>query len=318
MTKLNLDKLRKLSKKCSDNKRVQEYVRDICYNIRELLIHYAVDTNQNKEKVLETYLGHRASPKFYSSGQIPIKYINYAIDHGNIRERITIIMNFSASNCSVILWAAEKNRYLSQKGIQILQKKLYNITGLSSIKKFNKYIKDCKKDGSILPLPCKFISSVSDSAVSTSRMIDKLREERVKKFNKYNINIKDVYPKLSHRELEYINSNYKICNNIIPLISGLQYWKVNNNNFYIQLMKQKKQMVVSGPSGHSDLIISILRLFDNFNIDLAIFICISYMCDAPHHSPCEILLASIPYGLNDWTIDEDSFQYVNKKLKINI
>jgi hypothetical protein len=311
MTKLNLDKLRKLSKKCSDNKRVQEYVRYICYKIRELLIHYAIDTNQNKNKVLETYLGHRASPKFYSSGQIPIKYINYAIDHGNIRERITIIMNFSASNCSVILWAAEKNRYISQKGINILQKKIYNITGISSIKKFNKYIKDCKKDECILP--CKFISSVHNGAVSTSRMIDNLREKRVKKINKYNINIKDIYPKLSYRELEYINSN-----NIIPLISGLQYWKVNNNNFYIQLMKQKKQMIVSGPSGHSDLIISMLRLFDNFDIDLAIFICISHMCNAPHHSPCEILLASIPYGLNDWTIDEDSFQYVNKKLKINI
>ncbi len=80
-------------------------------------------------------------------------------------------------------------------------------------------------------------------------------------------------------------------------------------------MKQKKQMVVCGPSSNSDLIISMLRLFDNFDINLAIFACISHLCNAPHHSPCEVLLAAIPYGLNDWTIDEDSFKYVNKKLK---
>ena len=74
-------------------------------------------------------------------------------------------------------------------------------------------------------------------------------------------------------------------------------------------------MIVCGPSGNTDLNMSILRLFDNFDINLAIFACISHMCSQPHHSPCEILLASIPYGLNDWSIEEDSFKYVNNKLK---
>jgi hypothetical protein len=313
MSKINLDKLRKISKKCSDNKITQEYVRDVCLKIRDLLINYAIDTKQDEDKILEKYLGYQTVPKFFSSGQIPTKYINFAIEHGNIREQTTIIMNFCNSNCSVILWAVEKKKYLSQEGIDILQKRIYNLTGISSIQKFNKYIKNCERNGCILS--CNFISPSSNGAVSSSRLIDKLREERVKKISKYNVNIKDVYPELSLRELEYINSNNKISNNILPWISGLQYWKVNNNNFYIKLMKQKKQMVVCGPSSNSDLIISMLRLFDNFDINLAIFACISHLCNAPHHSPCEVLLAAIPYGLNDWTIDEDSFKYVNKKLK---
>ena len=314
MSKINLDKLRKISKKCSDNKRVQEYVSDVCYKIRDLLINYAIDTKQDEDKILEKYLGHEASPKSFSSGQIPTKYINYAIEHGNIREQLTMITNFSQCNSSVILWAVEKNKYLSQEGIEILQKRIYNLTGISSIQKFNKYIRDCKKNECIIP--CKFISLSLDSSVPSSRMIDKLREERVKKVSKYDVNIKDVYPKLSLRELEYINSNNKIKNNILPWITGLQYWKVNNNNFYIQLMEQNKQMVICGPSGNSDLIISMLRLFDNFDINLAIFACIYHMCNEPHHSPCEVLLAAIPYGLNDWTIDKDSFKYINKKLPV--
>ena len=313
MSKINLDKLRKISKKCSDNKRVQEYVREVCYKIRELLINYAIDTKQDENKILKKYLGYQTVPKSFSSGQIPTKYINYAIENGNIREQSTIITNFCNSDCLVILWAVEKNKYLSLEGINILKKRVYNLTGISSIQKFNKYIKKCEKNGCILS--CKFISPSSNGAVSSSRIIDKLREKRVKKISKYDMNIKDVYPELSLRELEYINSNNKISNNILPWITGFQYWKVNDNNFYIQLMKRNKQMVVCGPSSNSDLIISMLRLFDNFDINLAIFVCISHLCNAPHHSPCEVLLAAIPYGLNDWTIDKDSFMYVNKKLK---
>jgi hypothetical protein len=320
---LNLDKLRKLSNNCSANKKTQEYVSEVCFKIRNILIDFAADTNDNETNILEKYLGHEAVPKSFSTGQIPTKYINDVINNGNIREQITLIMNFCMSSSTVILWAVEKNKYFTQESIDMLRKRLYNLTGIKNIININKYIKKCEKEGCILP--CKFVSLALDGSVSASRMSiytinDKLREPRVKNIDKYFINIKDVYPKLSIRELEYIrvNSNYEIKNNILPWISGLQYWKVNENNFYIKLMRHNKQMVICGPSGNSDLNLSILRLFDNFDINLAIFICIAQMCNAPHHSPCEILLAAIPYGLNDWTIEMDSFKYINKKLKLYI
>ena len=316
---VNLEKLRKLSNKCSANKRTQEYVRDVCFRIRALLINYAIDTMTDDSKVLEKYLGHTAAPKSFSTGQVPAQYINEVIDNGNIRERLTIMMNFCMSGCSVILWAIEKKKYFTQMRVEILQKRLYNLTGIRSITKFNKYIKRCEKNGCILP--CKFVSLALEGSVSASRMSvfplqDKLREPRLKKISKYYVNVKDVYPKLSSRELEYIKSYGNIKNNILPWVSGLQYWEVNENNFYIKLMRQHKQMVVCGPSGNTDLNLSILTLFDNFDINLAIFACIAQMCNTPDHSPCEILLASIPYGLTDWSIEEDSFKYVNKKLKL--
>jgi hypothetical protein len=317
---INLDKLRKLSKNCSDNKKTQEYVREVCFKIKNILIDYATDTKQNKNKILEKYLGYEAAPKSFSTGQIPTKYINDVINNGNIREQITLIMNFSMSSCTVILWAVEKNKYITKENIDMLRKKLYNLTGIHSIVKINKYIKNCENEGYIVPY--KFVSIALDSSVSVSRMstYPNLRAPRLKNIKKYFVNVKDVYPKLSLRELEYIrvNSNYEIKNNILPWISGLQYWKVNENNFYVKLMRHNKQMVVCGPSGNSDLNLSILRLFDNFDINLGIFMCVVQMCNTPHHSPCEILLAAIPYGLNDWTIEMDSFKYINTKLKLYI
>ena len=316
-----LRKLRKLSNKCSANKKVQEYVRDVCFRIRELLIHYAADTKQNVRKVLEKYLGHTAAPASFSTGQIPVKYITKAIDTGNIRERITLIMNFCMSGCSVILWALEKNKYFTQASINVLHKRLYNLTGIHDIAKIVKYMKNCERKGCILP--CKFVSLASDGAVSASRMSayplnNALREPRLKKIDRYFVKVKDVYPKLSKYELEYIKVDCKdeMKNNKLQWISGLQYWEVNESNFYIKLMRQHKQMVVCGPSGNTDLNLSIFRLFDNFDINLAIFACISQMCNTPDHSPCEILLAALPYGLDDWAIDQDSFKYIYKKLKL--
>lgn len=316
-----LRKLRKLSNKCSANKKVQEYVRDVCFRIRELLIHYAGNTKQDVRKVLEKYLGHTAAPASFSTGQIPVKYITKAIDAGNVRERITLIMNFCMSGCSVILWALEKNKYFTQASIDVLRKRLYNLTGIHDIAKINKYMKNCERKGCILP--CKFVSLASDGAVSASRMSayplnNALREPRLKKIDRYFVKVKDVYPKLSKYELEYIKVDCKdeMKNNRLQWISGLQYWEVNESNFYIKLMMQHKQMVVCGPSGNTDLNLSIFRLFDNFDINLAIFACISQMCNTPDHSPCEILLAALPYGLDDWTIDQDSFKYIYKKLKL--
>ena len=315
---INIEKLQKLSKKCSINRKTQEYVREVCCRIRVLLINYAID-NKDESNVLEKYLGHNAAPKSFSTGQVPTKYINEVIDNGNIRERVTLIMNFCMSGCSVILWAAEKNKYFTQESIKILHNRLYNLTGINTITKFNKYIKRCEKNGCILP--CKFVSLAREGSVSASRLSvfplqDKLREPRLKKNSKYYVNVKNVYPKLSSRELEYIKSYGNIKNNILPWVSGLQYWKVNESNFYIKLMRQHKQMVVCGPSGNTDLNMSVFRLFDNFDINLAIFACIVQMCNTPDHSPCEILLASIPHGLTDWSIEEDSFKYVNKKLQM--
>jgi len=316
---IKLEKLRTLSKNCSTNRKTQEYVREVCFRIRVLLINYAIDTMNDENNVLEKYLGNNAAPKSFSTGQVPVKYINQVIDNGNIRERLTIIMNFCMSGCTVILWAVEKNKYFTKDSIEILHKRLYNLTGINSIIKINNYIKDCEKNGCILP--CKFVSLASEGSVSASRMSvfplqDKLRDPRLKKKSNYYVNVKDVYPKLSSRELEYIKSYGNIKNNILPWVSGLQYWKVNENNFYIRLMRQHNQMVVCGPSGNTDLNLSVLRLFDNFDINLAIFMCIAQMCNTPDHSPCEILLASIPHGLTDWSIEEDSFKYVNKKLKM--
>lgn len=348
MVKIDLGELRKISRQCTDNQKTQEYVRDVCYKIRALLINYAQSTKKAENKVLEKYMGHHYNNTGnVREGQISPKHIKEAIEKGNMRERLTLITNFCMNGCSVILWAVDnkKHNHITRESIDMIHRRLYNFTGLKDITKINKYINvkdndsknNAKAKANTSIVPCKLFSLALESSVAASRMATYfnaqiLRIPRAKRLSKYLQNVKDVYPTLSARELLYIKENARdagnardasnasdptsaIKNNILPWISGLQYWEVNESNFYVKLMRHNKQMVVCGPSGNTDLVLSILRLFDNFNIDLAIFACVSQLCNAPHHSPCEILLASLPYGLSDWTIDEDAFKYIKRKLK---
>lgn len=334
MVKIDLGELRKISKQCTDNQKTQGYVRDVCYKIRALLINYAQSTKKAENKVIEKYMGHHYNNTGnVREGQISPKHIKEAIEKGNMRERLTLITNFCMNGCSVILWAVDnkKHNHITRESIDMIHRRLYNFTGLKDITRINKYINVKAKanaSGNASIVPCKLFSLALESSVAASRMATYfnaqiLRSPRAKRLSKYLQNVKDVYPTLSARELLYIKENASdpsdpsdaIKNNILPWISGLQYWEVNESNFYVKLMRHNKQMVVCGPSGNTDLVLSILRLFDNFNIDLAIFACVSQLCNAPHHSPCEILLASLPYGLSDWTIDEDAFKYIKRKLK---
>lgn len=343
MVKIDLGELRKISKQCTDNQKTQGYVRDVCYKIRALLINYAQSTKKAENKVIEKYMGHHYNNTGnVREGQISPKHIKEAIEKGNMREQLTLITNFCMNGCSVILWAVDnkKHNHITRESIDMIHRRLYNFTGLKDITRINKYINVKAKaakanaSGNASIVPCKLFSLALESSVAASRMATYfnaqiLRSPRAKRLSKYLQNVKDVYPTLSARELLYIKENASdasdagnpsdpsdaIKNNILPWISGLQYWEVNESNFYVKLMRHNKQMVVCGPSGNTDLVLSILRLFDNFNIDLAIFACVSQLCNAPHHSPCEILLASLPYGLSDWTIDEDAFKYIKRKLK---
>ena len=75
-------------------------------------------------------------------------------------------------------------------------------------------------------------------------------------------------------------------------------------------MKKYNQDYVCGPSGNTDLQLSVLSLFNNFNLKYSVIACVGWMCNPIDHSPCEILLASLPYGKLSWSIKEDSYKYI--------
>jgi hypothetical protein len=307
-------KMRAISVKCCGNKSVQEYIKKMCNNIYRLIVEY---TKANKLELLTTLKEYCSTVNNKSSaGQIEITYsnINYIRYEANVREGMTFIMNFAMTGCKIILWALSKNLALINNK-QSLIDRFFVLTGQRSIDNIYNIVSECKEN---CLLPCKFTSLSLDGVVTASRMTifpfhDKLlRIKRLPTFlniNSNKIEKEAIYPPLSIYEVRYMGKDAD--GPYLPWVSGYQYWELNKDHYYAKLMIDNNQLFISGPSGNTDLQLSIFKLFSDYDLNLSLLSCVAWMCNTPDHSPCEILLAAIPFGLKDWDITIDAFEYVN-------
>jgi hypothetical protein len=174
----------------------------------------------------------------------------------------------------------------------------------------------------------KLLENILDGNGKKKELIEKITnmimDANNKKYNEYNMTIKDIYPLLSDREILFLKDNDIDTDNpdsFPPYVSGYMYWDTNENNYYNKLAKLNNQLVVAGPSGNTDLFLSTCSMFKDLNLktnlNLGILACIAWMCNIPQHSVFEILMGALPFGLNDWNpSNKDAIDYVielNKK-----
>jgi hypothetical protein len=314
--KEKIEKIRGISVKCCDKKKVQEYIKKMCNNIILLIDIYAENNNEDKLKVyIECLSGKNNYKGKDSAGQINItnESIFYIQTSVNVREGMTLIMNFAMNGCKIILWALAYKPELIENG-NLLKDRIFSLTGQRNVEKIYETLKTCSEDCAI---SCMFFNLLNDGPVSASRMIvwpfhDKLlRSKRGTAFlndDTNKIEKRDIYPPLSKFEIGYMD--LKKTDVYLPWISGYQYWEINKEHYYTKLMIDNNQLFIAGPSGNTDLQFSILKIFKDYDFNLSLLSCIAWMCNTPDHSPCEILLATIPFGLNDWDITIDSFGYI--------
>jgi len=334
----DINKLRNLSILCAKNINVQNYIKNTCLLIKELINDYAKaninNINVNSKKMnINDFTNYIILSKLHinnitSAGQVSgnIQVINDVINNGNIREQMTLISNFAKSSCEIMLWCILNNyKLLNSNYIKFETYRLQKLTGLN-IKEIYKLFNKCDKR--TCPLPCSFTNLFMEGPVSISRinnvypMTVSVRSERkLIDREKFRIKMNEIYPPLSEREIKFM----KIQNNnsIIPWISGYMLFDIdknNLNNIYNRIALEYKQLIISGPSGNTDLCLSALMMFKNFNIEIACLSFIAWMCNPPDHSAYEILMACIPFGLK-FSSNKDAFIFVqelNNKYQTNI
>jgi hypothetical protein len=292
MSTSDINKLREISRICCDDIKTHKYVKSVCFKILRILTSYAKYKKVNIKSVLRKYLGGEFDTSNFTRGQVYSKDILQVFKNGNIREYMSIILNFASRGSNIIIWALNKQFY-SLKANRELSKRMYLFTGSKKKLYMKSYI--TPREGSV--------------TLSRNDNMNPLRKRRKHYIARYTIKSQQFYPPISSREYRFLKNKKS------AIISGLQYWEINNKNYYVKLMKKHNQMVICGPSKTTDAYMSVFKLFANFNIKKAISACVAVLCYAPDHSPCEILLAAIPYGLNDWVIEMDSFKYIKTKIK---
>jgi len=354
LTLEELNNIRKVSKLCCDNPNVIMYVMTITKSIVMLVEEYAIyyKLDINNEILNRLHQNNITSPGQVKD----LAAVKEVIKEGNLRERMALIMNFGLKCCDIVIWAiATNNHLLTSTFITEQTKRLKLLTGLD-ILDLQYMLKCKRNSGanclSLEDTPCKFSLFTQDGSVILSRYtefpmlnsvrvkrpelveVDKLRtlltssSENTAEINnkieeilavnkaKYSITIRDIYPPLSKREIDFINIKKETI--YPPYLSGYMLFDTNNNNFYNILANHYKQTVIAGPSGSTDLFLITSKMFKSYNLNLGILSCIAWMCNIPQHSIFEILMGALPFGLKDWGPSINAEKYIiNLNTKIN-
>lgn len=284
------------------------------------------------EKIILDNLIPLESQKAGNCGQIPRSFDNllYVLNHGNIRELLTIVYNFRKS-CHVI-WdivrvynvdISQYNRFfgklLKKRRIDSLIESITNKLG-APIQVILKacYKSTCFKGNDPKSLCGYAFYPVADQ-VMTVRCIKEGAEHRLPKTvvapsNKLKIN--ELIPPLSKLERTFItehNGQHLKPNDYVPWISGIDYYKINYNSIFGVLYKHLNKNLFTGPSGSADFILNLATFFkltkkQTIHILLGLVI---WMCVPGDHNLFEIVSVASKFKHIEFkNLNNDEYEYI--------
>jgi hypothetical protein len=243
------------------------------------------------------------TPQYYESGQVLSSRKDEVISQGNLREKMTMLMNLKQGPENIVwklllMKPSDLPSNINQSVLAMHRKRMTCMTGLHNITESTLEI-----DPSLLT---RLPYLVQDGAVLLSRFSEftgtPLRTVRPEDERRpFQLRMKDVKPPLSCREIEFIETKTGIRlsepDDIIPWVTGQMYWKLNEDTFYAKLAKTYGHETITGPSSSTDTALMLMELFNGFDVRLATLACVGWLVPCQHHSMFEVFLSAIPYGL---------------------
>lgn len=311
---------------------IDTYKNEIVYKVTNTYvqqclndIHKILNALQYSDEDIKNIL---TNPVINESGQVPANTYLDVINGGNIRERMTMIMNFGKRGCNVIwkiveMYINAKKEY-AEFAILIheenLKKRIQKITKLlglwnknetktyESLATFIDNQSRCTNDNICLnpfvidpkKSPCMMASLSKSSPVTATRMkfpFGNVRSEsKVTEKNVRRIKFKNVLPELSEREKTLLKIVEENDDKVISWNSGYMGFNPNPDNFYVKQAIYYNHDIIAGPSGNTDLQMDIFSLLKIFDVNISVVACVIWMCNTPDHSLHDIFLAAVGYG----------------------
>jgi hypothetical protein len=294
---------------------VNDYIAELCGRLHSIYTEHGLDTSEME-------------PETSTYGQALTSDIEGVLAHGNLRERMALLVNIACGK-KEFLWCVfremrshltrmtndshslNQSNSLNQSVLNRRLHRAYLMTGVTDINTLAHLADDSQSgfrdvsDG-ILDFP-------HDTSVLLSRAgPDPLRFRRQDaERSLHRLPADHICPPLGQYEKAYIEKHSPYWDNAFsPWETGLMAWVINPNNLYAKIARKQKQAVISGPSGTTDGILQLAELFDDFDVELTVLACAAFICGANHHSAWEVLLAAIPFGLQ-YSSDVDAYEYIH-------
>lgn len=292
----------------------ENYIKEVVDSIIILLQVFKVDIKiLSREDISE-------------DGQVKVKDVMEVVKEGNLRERMTLILNFARKGCHVI-WKVIHMYLSDNKGFNKKLKGIINEDRLIdricrigknmgifyedrklTLEAVSEFLKVADKNASLAydvkpnKSACLLASLSKEGPVTATRLTFPLGTFRVVNHidiqRTRQIKVGDALPFLSTREREFLfgDKNGGRVNEVLPWSTGYSYFSLLEDHIYFKQCVKFNHDYICGPSGNTDLQLDIFTLFNNFDIDIGIVACVLWMCYQPHHSIHEIFLGAIPYG----------------------
>lgn len=339
-----IEQLRKVAKKCAKNKHVQNEINQLINKIISIDQKLRNSFKPNYNIFLPTPTKGKDSAGQVTNNNQSI--IEEVVKHGNIREKMTLIMNFCETQCS-LLWdiVVKYNNlkdwtYPTRNEIKRRINRIENLFGvpwnhIKNMKDVNDSLIINNKDE--FPGNCNtFLKPDKMGPVSFVRMgfkPDFRSPSNIKNccpntktvdcdYEYHGTPINKVYPPLSKREKNYLGITKISDFKYVPCwLTGYKYWDVksDNRNIFKSYADSKNFLTIAGPSANTDMKLDISKFF-NCNLELMYLACVAWMGNPPDHSIFEMALATTSDVFkNDFNpqykIGDDPVEWTEKLLK---
>lgn len=105
--------------------------------------------------------------------------------------------------------------------------------------------------------------------------------------------VQRAFPPLTARELRVQRPRA----GLLCWTTGHMRWEVQRRSAYACDARHARESVVAGPSGHAFVLMSAMRIFRRFRLDMWLLICVVWLVGADHHSIHEVVQAAQCCGL---------------------
>jgi len=83
----------------------------------------------------------------------------------------------------------------------------------------------------------------------------------------------------------------------LPWLTGRMCWQMQPGSAFVEHASRLGEEMVAGPSGHTNALMTFMRIFLKFDVEKWTLICIVWLVGADHHSVFEVLTAASRHGL---------------------
>lgn len=291
---------------------VQSFLKHICTMIRILLHEYCIyEATQETawqgivdpslyQRLMTTQLRMCTNSSPYRSGSVHVHDVLAVLENGNVRERCHVICNILGRRTHLWVFLLENTDRNFLPDID-----RHAVFGLlNNHGRFcNGFI--CKNVKNKTQLTQIYTRAAVDNNGQDQQPIFCVRTARTYTNHriKMRLSANCVVPELSDREKEILP--YKLtskCNIITTWVTGRMQWEVNDRCEFSRTAKERNEAVVSGISGHTDLLFKSLRPFRINSKKYITALCAAvWLVGCDHHSIFEIRYTAAFHGVSIMT-----------------